>query len=357
MINWLKRRIKEVGRNIVYEGIDMYLRSSEYYSSTKNSGLFCPSTASSAKNMSSSGIVSQVVFSANDYVNQVCTDINVRWNYSFALDVMANAEKYEAMYGMLEDKLSREILLSIIKYRMTAFVQETLPSHPPSTPHNYELNPDSLPKLHDERGQSVYYRSQYAIPGIFKAEKGSTVIDGGAWVGDSAIYFANQVGIEGKVYAFEANPKIADALRKNLIANNVSNVDVIMLGLSDIPKEALIGNNGPGSWIQAIDLGSAEDNSGKFFKMSLIDLDSYANQNNIAKVGMIKLDIEGSEREAISGSKQVILRDKPKLAISIYHKPDDFHVIPEIITAIRDDYKFYIRHAGDDLCETVLFAI
>ena len=57
-----------------------------------------------------------------------------------------------------------------------------------------------------------------------------------------------------------------------------------------------------------------------------------------------------------SGST-IIINDKPKLAISLYHKYDDFYEIPNLILSFRPDYKLYIRHASEQLWETVLFAI
>jgi hypothetical protein len=48
----------------------------------------------------------------------------------------------------------------------------------------------------------------------------------------------------------------------------------------------------------------------------------------------------------------------PRLAICIYHKPDDALAIPEAILSISENYVFYIRHhvpwVGN---ETVLYAI
>lgn len=75
------------------------------------------------------------------------------------------------------------------------------------------------------------------------------------------------------------------------------------------------------------------------------------------KVTFIKMDVEGAELESLKGAKEIIIRDKPKLAISIYHKPEDMAAIPLYIKRLVPKYKFYIRHHSNGSSETVLYAI
>lgn len=74
------------------------------------------------------------------------------------------------------------------------------------------------------------------------------------------------------------------------------------------------------------------------------------------KVTFIKMDIEGAEREALVGAEKIIKEQKPKLAISIYHKREDIWEIPGLILEMNPDYKFYIRHYSLRDAETVLYA-
>ena len=62
------------------------------------------------------------------------------------------------------------------------------------------------------------------------------------------------------------------------------------------------------------------------------------------KVTFIKMDIEGSELKALQGAADVIRRDKPKLAISIYHRPTDYFEIPFYVKELVPEYRLYIRH-------------
>jgi hypothetical protein len=75
------------------------------------------------------------------------------------------------------------------------------------------------------------------------------------------------------------------------------------------------------------------------------------------KVTFIKMDIEGSELEALRGAKNVIMKNRPKLAICIYHKPEDIWEIPSIIMQYYPGYKFYLRHYSLTDSDTVLYAL
>lgn len=55
-------------------------------------------------------------------------------------------------------------------------------------------------------------------------------------------------------------------------------------------------------------------------KMELISIDDIVRENDFT-VGLIKMDIEGYEFEALRGAKNTIEKFKPVLLISIYHHP------------------------------------
>jgi hypothetical protein len=71
-------------------------------------------------------------------------------------------------------------------------------------------------------------------------------------------------------------------------------------------------------------------------------LDNFA-QILKSDIGLIKLDIEGSELEAIKGALETIKKFKPILLISVYHRPEDFFFIKPLIDSLDLGYKFIIR--------------
>jgi hypothetical protein len=74
-------------------------------------------------------------------------------------------------------------------------------------------------------------------------------------------------------------------------------------------------------------------------------------------VTFIKMDIEGSEYNALIGAADTIKKYKPKLAISIYHKPEDIIEILKLLLNMNQDYKFWIRHYSMAWFDTVLYAV
>lgn len=75
------------------------------------------------------------------------------------------------------------------------------------------------------------------------------------------------------------------------------------------------------------------------------------------KVTYIKMDIEGAEREALWGAQKTIMCHTPKLAVSVYHKPQDIWEIPAIILQYHPSYQLFLRYYTLFSEDTVLYAL
>ena len=60
-------------------------------------------------------------------------------------------------------------------------------------------------------------------------------------------------------------------------------------------------------------------------------------------VDYIKYDVEGSEKEALSGSAETIRKHSPMLLVSLYHRSEDMFVLPELVKSLNQDYSLYLR--------------
>lgn len=171
-------------------------------------------------------------------------------------------------------------------------------------------------------------------------------VDGGCYDGKDALAFfkwcENLDVKEPLVYAWEPDPKNIEGCKARLDAVNGS-YEIIEKGLWSKVDRLYFEMAGVESSI-------SENGTLK------VDVDSIDNMIK-TPVTFIKMDIEGSEYQALLGAKETIKKCKPKLAISIYHKPEDIWEIPRVIHQINPGYKFYIRHYSLATQDTVLYAI
>ena len=81
---------------------------------------------------------------------------------------------------------------------------------------------------------------------------------------------------------------------------------------------------------------------GKDLKLTTID--DFVKRNNLDKIGLIKMDIEGAAKLAVLGALNTIKNYRPILVISIYHTPEEFFEIKPLIEKLDIKYKFMIKN-------------
>ena len=71
----------------------------------------------------------------------------------------------------------------------------------------------------------------------------------------------------------------------------------------------------------------------------------------------IKMDIEGSELQALAGAEKLIRRHAPLLAISAYHRQDDLWRIPLFIRSLNHRYELFLRPHRIEGWDLVCYAV
>ena len=203
--------------------------------------------------------------------------------------------------------------------------------------------------------QNIYYprykrimgmtgEQYFDLPYLEKSDE-EIYIDGGCFDGDSCLDFIKWSNYKyKKIIAFEPNLYSYQKCKKMIINKNLKNIEIIPKGLYNKETSLNFLNKGPGSKV-LLD-GSTH-----------IDVTSIDNVLNGNAATFIKLDIEGCELEALKGAKNTIIKYHPKLAICVYHKPEDIFEIPKYILSLVPNYKLYIRHYSNVELETVLYAL
>jgi FkbM family methyltransferase len=203
----------------------------------------------------------------------------------------------------------------------------------------------------------AYISEQYAYKlrdeYIVSVNKADVVFDVGACWGDTALYFADKAGANGKVYSFEFIPGNIKLFEINRALNPllVNQIELVKHPVSNMSGQTIFfKDNGPGS---RIEVKPFEDQTGSTTTLSI---DDFVHKKKLLKVDFIKMDIEGAEPKALEGAIETIKKFRPKLAIAIYHSMDDLTNIPMWISNLNLGYKIYLGHYTIHAEETVLFA-
>ncbi len=231
--------------------------------------------------------------------------------------VLKQQEDFLKIYHLLDEERSKETWCAVLKGRSTG---------------------------NDAEYRMVYEAPQYFPKEILPLGENEVFLDIGAFIGDTAEEFIRQVsGRYQKIIEVEPNPlnheKIEAVMEKN------KNMELIPKGISD-KKEILYFDSTAGS-----SSGFCQGTGDIKIEVDTIDALIFE------PVTFIKMDIEGLELSALQGAVETIKKYKPKLAICIYHKINDFIEIPEFINSLNLGYKFYVRHHMLSLNETVLYGI
>ena len=87
----------------------------------------------------------------------------------------------------------------------------------------------------------------------------------------------------------------------------------------------------------------AGTHTAKTVTVRAVTLDGLLDELQLGRVDFIKMDIEGAERHALAGARKLLARHKPRLAICIYHAPDDPDVVPRVIRDANGSYQTFTR--------------
>lgn len=153
-------------------------------------------------------------------------------------------------------------------------------------------------------------------------ENGATFIDVGANIGEFTVPAAARVGTAGKVLAFEPSGEVRKRLQESLLANGLSNTDVLPFALGEqegelelftsLDKETFHGKHEglytayPDSY-RNVSAGSAR----------VSRLDKIIEERKITSVDLIKIDVEGGEWSVLKGGTKTLRRFQPMLIIEL----------------------------------------
>lgn len=222
--------------------------------------------------------------------------------------MLENQDRIAAVYDQLGDALSRETFLEILAFRLL-----------------------------DDSGEvkTLPQEEQYFPADLFIPTEKECFVDCGAFHGQILRELLSRTGgaLEA-YYALEPDRVNRTALMAYVsqlpeeLRQRVTVSDCAAWGSTGTVSLCALG--GPGSFLAPYGLKRSPS----------ITIDALLDGR---PASAIKMNIEGSELEALAGAQETIRRWRPKLMIAGYHKTWDLWEVPERILVNRQDTKLYLR--------------
>ena len=246
-------------------------------------------------------------YQLDDQYDVVAPDVPVAGGDLFDLDFFqAHQREIEQAYDLWADERSREI------YRATL---------------NYKIS-----------GKLCYLRNftdakEEAFTQLLKPGKNERFLDLGAYNGDTIRELLSYTGgAYASIAALEPDEKNFRKLKAYAEENLTGDVKLVHAAAwnqaETLEFSVRAGRNSA--------LGSRK---GKSVPGATVDAVLQG-----APVTMMKMDVEGSEKQALEGARETICRWKPRLNLALYHRNEDLFALPLQLESMCPGYRFYLRH-------------
>ena len=153
----------------------------------------------------------------------------------------------------------------------------------------------------------------------FHPQKGDVIFDIGACHGVGTLKLAQYIGKTGRVIAIEANPISAKIIRKNITANNMDNITLLEMAVSNYTKAdgvffvdgVATGNSLRSDVLEGLGIHDLSE------MQTAIDTgDNILKSLNIDKIQYLNVTVNGGEPEVILGLEETIKRSD-RLAVTM----------------------------------------
>jgi FkbM family methyltransferase len=159
--------------------------------------------------------------------------------------------------------------------------------------------------------------------------RGEVFYDIGANLGFFSLLAAHLSGLgEGRVYAFEAAPDNAEAIRRNAELNLIPNLGVIAKAVAARAGRGRLQVVDDQSWSKLADYGE-HPYTQRVIDVELVTIDDLVGGGELPPPALVKIDVEGAEIAVLEGMRETIERHRPAIICELH----DTHV--EFVAAMR----------------------
>ncbi len=256
--------------------------------------------------------VIKLISDLDDEYELYLPDVPVAGTDIFNLDFYRkNRDSIKKAYELLADDASKEVFEDVILYKLTGKISYLL-AHTHSDEETYKL---------------------------LNTEKWKICVDAGAYRGDSAQLIDGFAPNLDRIIAIEPDNKNFKKLLQN-----TSNLKASVEGYNVCAwkeKGSVVfdlGGNRNSSVSGIGHLASIGDT-----KEIVVESDTIDNILNGQKCDFLKLDVEGSENDAIDGALNTLCQNSPDMLVSVYHRSEDMFSLVIKINEILRNHKLFLR--------------
>lgn len=173
-------------------------------------------------------------------------------------------------------------------------------------------------------------------------------VDCGAYDGDTIRNLLQTQGsFMGNIIAFKPDPLNFQKLQQYAIVSPLSlNKKINLYPFAVGAQKSKVRFEASGTEASFVGLGD--------FEVECVTLDEILADREPT---FIKMDIEGSELDALEGAQKTIKKNLPVLAICSYHHQDHLWRKPSIINSYSDQFRFFLRPHLLEVWDLVCYAI
>lgn len=170
-------------------------------------------------------------------------------------------------------------------------------------------------------------------------------------IGANLGFFSTEVAClkAGRVISFEPNPTIAKLLRKTIDINELQkSITLVEAAISNKEETATFVEHPTNKGSSSLEANSDDSQLGNRYEVKVISLDENEDFATILEstgmnIGLVKMDIEGSEEYALRGMKRLLEKHQPKLIVELLDSQ------LKLFGSSKDLLITYLRSIGYDL--------
>ncbi len=235
--------------------------------------------------------------------------------------VREHRDEFFSVYKMLADEKSKEVFENVIRYKLSGSLQYLKNAETPS----------------DEKFD------------LLKIGTEEIYVDLGAYDGDTLVEFLNGTSLQfKKLYAMEPDNRSYRKMKRRLYMIGSALMELYNCGAwNEDTSEIFDLRHGRGSRAVKSEPKDSEKNNRRRMNSALYREVKMMKTDTMLRgeaATYIKMDVEGSEEQALLGAADTISKFKPKLNIALYHRNEDMFKLPLLVNKLNRRYKLYMRH-------------